>query len=285
MKLLFEQPMTQEDAGSTFLQNLGIGQCYARYLFADRDSEYILVKYHQHASYELHMVNTGEVTYRVRDTLYTISSGQFLLLPPFTLHEAQQLQPGTSMVSFSFYLADNSDTFPIIARCVHGEMNRDIQDCLRLIISEQTYWLHGYSHMVTSALAQTLILLWRLCGIQNPYASRRRATEHARLNLAMQYIQDNIDHAPTVSEVSAYCNMSAKQLSRLFVQANEMTLAEYIRSMRIKRIEHLLKHTELSLHDISEQMHFSSEYYFNTFFKQYAGFPPGVFRKKRKPIG
>lgn len=282
MKLLFEQSASKEDAGSTFLLNLGIKQCYVSYLFADRDSDRILTKRHQHACYEIHIVKTGEITYIVDDTSYTLSSGNFLLLPPYTLHQSQQLHSGTSMICITFYTTEKADILPNMAQCVHGEMSRSVQDCIRLMISEHTHGQHAYSQLVASAVAQALILLWRICGTQNSLSSKRRTSENPRLNLAMQYIQDNIDHAPTVSEVSAYCNMSAKQLTRLFMLTKNMTPSEYIRSLRISRIETLLKSTNLSLHDISEQMHFSSEYYFNTFFRQYSGMPPGEFRKKRK---
>ena len=55
---------------------------------------------------------------------------------------------------------------------------------------------------------------------------------------------------------------------------------EFIKNQRIRLMEKMLSDETLSLSEISEKMHFSSEYYFNTFFKKYAGMPPGEYRKR-----
>ncbi|MBO5836623.1 MAG: helix-turn-helix domain-containing protein, partial [Oscillospiraceae bacterium] len=41
----------------------------------------------------------------------------------------------------------------------------------------------------------------------------------------------------------------------------------------------LLLESNLSLKEISQQLHFGSEHYLNAFFKKYAGMPPGAYRK------
>ena len=96
--------------------------------------------------------------------------------------------------------------------------------------------------------------------------------------MATQYIQDNIEQAPTVSEVAAYCGVSERQLSRIFAGEGQSP-AEIIRAQRVRRIEELLADPSLSLKDIGDRMGFSDEYYFNAFFKKYAGMTPGAYRK------
>ena len=39
--------------------------------------------------------------------------------------------------------------------------------------------------------------------------------------LAKQYISDNVDSAPSVPEVAAYCHLSCRQLTRLFLQLHK----------------------------------------------------------------
>jgi AraC-like DNA-binding protein len=100
--------------------------------------------------------------------------------------------------------------------------------------------------------------------------------------MAKQYISDNINTPLTVLEVADYCHLSTKQLTRIFIIEEGMHTAEYIRKMRCIEIEKLLCDKALSLKAISEQMGFSSEYYFNSYFKKYAGLAPGIYRRSMK---
>jgi AraC-like DNA-binding protein len=97
--------------------------------------------------------------------------------------------------------------------------------------------------------------------------------------LAKQYIEDNISHAPDVREVADYCGISTKQLTRLFKKFEDTSPGEYIIGKRVKHIEKLLADPSLSLKQISIIMNFENEYYFNTFFKKHSGMPPGEYRK------
>lgn len=279
MNILYRQSPSGDDPGSAFLESLGIKQSTLQHLFTKKDAESISARLHQHAHYEIHIVNSGSLSYEANHTIYPLNAGQFLLLPPQTPHRNRLFQPGTSVLSITFYAPEAPDFLPHITHCVTGQISPAIQECIQLMISEHAQEQHCSSQMIATALAQILIQIWRICGIQGTPVSEHRPSEDSRLALAIRYIQDNIEFAPTVPELSAYCHLSSKQLTRLFLLSKNMTPSEYIRRLRIGRIESLLKDSSLSLHDISEQMHFSSEYYFNTFFKRHAGMPPGEYRK------
>ena len=85
--------------------------------------------------------------------------------------------------------------------------------------------------------------------------------------------------APSGEEVSEYCYLSTKQLTRIFQRYEDISPGEYIMKMRISTIEKLLADDSLSLKQISEITNFKNEYYFNAFFKKHSGMPPGEYRK------
>ena len=93
-----------------------------------------------------------------------------------------------------------------------------------------------------------------------------------------QYIKDNIASKITVSDVAAYCFLGTKQLTRLFDKYEDITPLCYIHKQKIKYIDSLLL-DGYALKDISEKMNFSSEYYFNNFYKKSTGISPGRFKK------
>ena len=284
MNVLYRQSSSGKDPGSIYLENLGVKQCNLKHSFSDEHFNDIPDQPHSHAHYEIYIVNSGVITYDIDGISHSLNSGQFLLLPPQTRHMTTHLQHGSTLLSLSFYLPKATEYLPLINHHIIGYTPPIVQDCIALIFSEYAQERSAYPQIIVTALTQILIQLWRTCNAAEAPQTERSQSEDPRLTLAMQYIQNNIEFSPTVPEVSAYCHISSKQLTRLFLMSKNMTPSEYIRKLRIKRIESMLKDSSLSLHDISEQMHFSSEYYFNAFFKRHAGMPPGEFRKKAAKI-
>ena len=129
-----------------------------------------------------------------------------------------------------------------------------------------------------SAIFEIIITLLRLCGLSEEIRQAEFSGEDVRLSMAKQYIKDNIEYNPKLSDVAAFCYIGTKQLTRLFKAFENTTPALYIQSQKFRHIEKLLMNTELSLKEISEKMNFSSEYHFNSFFKKIAGTPPGEYR-------
>ena len=103
-----------------------------------------------------------------------------------------------------------------------------------------------------------------------------------RLSDAKRYIKDNLGFNITCKQVAQHCYLSVKQLSRIFVKYEGMTLMKYITKAKTEAAEQYLADSNMSLKDISEKLGFCNEYYFNTFFKKNAGLSPGDYRKSVK---
>lgn len=132
--------------------------------------------------------------------------------------------------------------------------------------------------LIENIILEILVLSFRISGIKENEKYIQR-DENATISMAKQYIDDNIETVLSVSDVSAYCYLSTKQLTRLFKKFEDTSPGEYIIGKRVKHIEKLLAVPSLSLKQISIIMNFENEYYFNTFFKKHSGMPPGEFRK------
>ena len=284
MKFLYKQPVNNLDPGAVFFRCLGVHQCYFKHLFSERDAAGMTYKRHHHTHYEVHMVESGCVGYEVDGKEYILNIGHFLVLPPQTAHQATLRQPGTSTLSITFRSEEDKCLLPALTNCVTGEISAEIKELIATILAENTQRQFASTTLIAASLAQILIRFWRLCGVRKSEDPQQIVEADPRLSLAIQYICDNIEYSPTVSEVAAYCHLSTKQLTRLFLEAEEPVPSEYIRQQRIRRIEELLKDPQISLRSISETMHFSSEFYFNTFFKKESGMTPGEFRKMHRQI-
>jgi len=281
VKILYRQPNEPEstmiigtDGAPAVIQN-----CYFKEQNLEQDMSKITKKRHHHAGYEIHMIIDGTHNYLVGAQRYDLYAGQFLLLPPQTEH--QVLSDTSRCTKFSITFTVRGGSLSLLPQC--GCIPDGIMDNIRFILSEKEKARLTSHTLIGNRVFETILLLFRTCGWKERPALPEQADEDARLTLAKQFIRDNIEHNPTVSDAAQYCYLSTKQLSRLFDHADGISPAEYIRQEKIRHLESLISDSTLSLREISERMHFSSEYYFNTFFRKHYGMPPGLFRKMQMP--
>ena len=266
MKILYRQP----EKGSS-LASFGITHCYLKRLQPAQDGQ--TKKEHHHMGYEVHLFLTGGQEYAVAGVHYRPEAGSFLLIPPGMSHRVLSWQPETLKFGITF----RWNGAPVKQCCV-GKLTSRLADNLHFMEQEAASKKALSPMLMEHCLLETVIIMLRTAGLEEARQAPQQE-ENAVLGLAKQYIEDNIDRAPDVSTVAQYCYISTKQLTRLFQRLEDVNPGEYIAQVRVARIEALLQNSELKLKQISETLHFSSEYYFNTFFKRYAGITPGSYRR------
>jgi len=270
MKIIFNQTASDPLSG---LYRFGVQHCCLKQLQPARDQKNITKKVHHHTGFELHMITDGYQTYVVKGETCRIERGGFLLIYPNVPHQVIDSAEQTQKSALTF-------TFPLeeTVRCVSGRMTDRILDTIAFLVKEKGQKKEFSSVLIENCILEVILSVFRLAGVKEESDSREE-TENAVLMLAKQFIEDNVDRALSVDDVSAYCYLSTKQLTRIFNAYEEVSPGAYIKMQRIRRIETLLADPSYTLKQISEMMQFSNEYYFNAFFKKHAGMPPGAYRK------
>lgn len=97
-----------------------------------------------------------------------------------------------------------------------------------------------------------------------------------------QYINDNLYADTSVSQICSYAGFSQTYLGQKFKSDTGQTIKTYLTISLIEKIKYMLQCTRMSISEISETLHFSSEFYFSHFFKKSAGITPSEYRKKHK---
>ena len=100
-----------------------------------------------------------------------------------------------------------------------------------------------------------------------------------RVEVAKRYILDNIRRPFTIFDVASNVYLSEKQLSRIFIEQENISVSAYIKQEKLKEAKNLLSISDEPLKNISETLGWSSEYNFIRFFRNAEGVPPGVFRR------
>jgi len=97
---------------------------------------------------------------------------------------------------------------------------------------------------------------------------------------AKQYVQDHFfDKTLTLESVAQSLNVSPVYLSRIMKQELGISFVNFLTEIRIKKAIQLLTSTELTIHEISEQVGYDTQHYFSTAFKKVVGVSPNQYRK------
>ena len=100
------------------------------------------------------------------------------------------------------------------------------------------------------------------------------------ITLCIDYIYHHIHDRITLKDLSAYTDLSASYLSRLFKKELGISLSNYIRQKKIEKAENLLKYSNFKLIEIASYLAFSSQSHFIQIFEKQVGLTPKKYRDK-----
>jgi AraC-like DNA-binding protein len=101
------------------------------------------------------------------------------------------------------------------------------------------------------------------------------------VNKISKDIQVHLYERVTTADIAERLKMNASYLSRHFKEQTGKTMTEFINEVKIKEGIRLLETTEMPLIQISTQLGFSSQNYFQTVFKKATGKTPIEYRKNK----
>ena len=285
MKILYRQNSQNGDIKRVVdhFEEFGIRNCYFKRIEQKAPDKSTTKKRHSHTGYEIHMMAAGSHVYECEGEKFSLRAGDFIMFPAGMTHRlVSSVHPISKFVVTFSLEAVALDTWACGCsdRCVFGKIPENIASAIEFIKNESEVASVSSNALIENRVFEVINLLTRACGGADR-TKRDVICEplDERVELAKQFVRDNIEEPLQVGEVAAYCYLSEKQLTRLFREFEETTIAAYIRNERVKHIERLLADSELSISDICERMKFPTESGFNAFFKRYNGMPPGEYRK------
>lgn len=278
LKIVYKQSSVGND--SLYHSELGISQCNFNYVSCRKDKKFITGKRHHHSGIEIHILIKGSVKYEFEDETVTVKKGEFLLISPDVAHRFLSCTENSERASVHFLLSDDCSAIMGDKKLVLKKTPEEVLEDIKFILGEKQRRSPMYVRLMENRILECIVLLLRHSGGNMSFAKEGRTDDRDPIFLlAEQYIKDNIMNSLTVSELSSYCAVSTKHLSRIFTRETGMNTSDYIRKERCIYLQKLVIETDLSFKEISEMMNFGSEFHFNSFFKKYSGMPPGAYRK------
>jgi LacI family transcriptional regulator len=115
-------------------------------------------------------------------------------------------------------------------------------------------------------------------GIVTRQSSDLVAVEDERLARAMRFIQNHAYEVISVEDIANVAGISRSLLERKFVKAFGRSPWDLVMQLRLRKAEHLLTQTRLSIAEIAERAGFGTQEYFSAAFRKQTGKTPSSAR-------
>lgn len=259
---------------------------------ARRPQSFSMEKPHYHPYYEIYFLISGNCRMFIDHTIYYLSAGDIIMLPPYRLHQTvygsgQPAERFTanfvpSYIDFFESQCAGCDVASIFSR-QKLSVPADQQSYVMKLFQEmakETLTYDCYSRIqIKSFLFQLLAFLGRCRNLDQP--AQLPAPEDAVIQEAAQYIYLHHNEPLTLEAVAQNAHMSPAWFSRKFHKTVGLKFKEYLTHIRLENAEELLLTTNLTITEIALACGFSDGNYFGDAFKKARGMSPREFRFAR----
>lgn len=151
-----------------------------------------------------------------------------------------------------------------------------VESLIAVMIEEYHGQLQGYQTMLLSRFTELVVYLSR------HYDTLEKGMEGnhlMHLANAISYMEDHYLEPLTLEEIAGKSNISVRHLNRIFRSYYQMTPIAYMLTLRLERACSLLKHSGLTITQISYECGFNDSNYFTRQFRKAFGVSPKVYRQ------
>lgn len=271
------------------VSDLSIDRIYVNEL--TRNVHYRTVRNHFHYYYELFYVRSGYCRFFIRNGLYDLHGGDFMIIPPREVH-------------YNTYLAQ-TDRFNIYFNAKDlAVVLKNSSDSADPLVDRSLFSL-SFVHIPGSCRKQADSLFDRM--LANDKADDAYSAEMLILNLrefflflarnrirastgrysdekdgaildAARYIAENFSQPIVLADLAQRAGMSPSYFSRRFHQVTGIGMKEYLVTVRLSNAASRLISTRDSVSDIAAASGFSDGNYFKDAFKKMYGLSPRAYR-------
>ncbi len=257
-----------------------------------RNPQFIMTGHHCHNCYELYYVENGDCRFLTKNHLDDLHAGDFILIPPMTLHYTRYVFGSCKRTVILFRREDISED--VLQMMPRGEdflsetrrfhvpeaYLRQVSECLRQIVLEEKL-ADARSPLMRRSFFQILLLLCsRVCLFPSESPGNIHTTDQQIVQTAC-FIHANYMLPITSSDIAQAIGFSPNHLSRKFRRATGVGLHEYLVFVRLDHAAQELISTEDSITAIALRCGFSDSNYFKDSFKKKYGVTPRAYRKIR----
>ncbi|MDL2324923.1 AraC family transcriptional regulator [Ruminococcaceae bacterium OttesenSCG-928-A16] len=259
---------------------------------AQRAAGYDMKTFHIHKKYEIYYEVEGTRRYYIDDAAYLVNAGNTVMIGPDSVHKAVSVEnmPHTRYVlNFNHEYLDNlAQAFPGVNlfECFSSglhvlQVSPKKQAVIESLLAR--IWEH-YEDPSAEALAMRKAQLVELLLTLSQYTKSAKQGQQGKISnktidKIQSYISTHYKENLTLTSIAAQFYVSPFYLSRLFKKTTNLSIIEYINSVRLMAGKNLLETTHLKVAEIAEEIGFTTTTHFSRIFKEGTGLSPQQYRK------
>jgi AraC-like DNA-binding protein len=270
------------------------------FIYQDTKSPQKELPDHIHDYYEIVYVYSGKGTFFIDDIFYDMKQGDVFLIPNNIIHRAMpdKDEPVTSTIIFFSptllynVLLDDSfsylNLFEMAAKIKHYKISLQLEHQKKieqqlLNISQETIKNElGSRHASLLIVHQIILELYRAHIDNKQHIVESNTYGPNWIKEILVYINNNLSHPLTLTELANEALVSTSHFSRVFKQTTGMGLTVYLNHKRVIKAKELLLKTNQNISLIAEMCGFESITHFHRIFKKYIEMTPAAYRKENK---
>lgn len=258
---------------------------------------YEMRTFHLHKKYEIYFQAEGTRRYYINDSAYLVNAGSVVLIGQDSVHKTSSVDnsPHTRyVINFSAdYLNIVQSVMPNVdlLACfksgvavipLSGKKLRYVETLL------SSLW-EGYSEQSEAGTALRRMQMSTFLIYLAKYSAEALLVEAKNGKITNPTIEKIQEHISThykdelsLSLIAAQFYISPYYLSRLFKKTTNLSIVEYINSVRVMAAKTYLESGKLSVERIADETGFSTTSHFSRVFKDTTGLSPQKYRKLNK---
>ena len=112
--------------------------------------------------------------------------------------------------------------------------------------------------------------------------AKAEKSDDSYVDACKAYIEQNLRKDLQVGDIAPAIGLSRTYLSRLFHQAEGVTVQQYIQREKCRHAARMLQYSDYTIAQIAQYYGFSSQSYFGTCFQTWYGMTPNAYRKANR---
>ncbi|GAF63366.1 putative DNA-binding protein [Bacillus sp. TS-2] len=249
--------------------------------------------FHRHDDIEIMYVLKGQCIVKVDKQSLLLKQGSFILLDANVPHKLV-IDPNKPcrMLNIEFGFVEKNNLLPPLRKLINESQN--LHEFLRfpfkyLVLKDTNEIYHTLKSLVLELdskeeeqelmvqLHMTQLFVWLARMMKNALPQNEESNVYVKR--AIDFLHQNYDCDIKIKDVGEAVNLHPGYLHRIFKKQMNVTMVEYLTSLRIEKAKMLLSETDIPIIDISVYVGMNSRQYFSLLFKKYTGTTPLQYRK------
>jgi AraC-like DNA-binding protein len=215
--------------------------------------------------YDLTMVLTGELTYRINEQQITLKPGDIMLLPPGTRRARYPQTKEVHYISFNFFTERQFD-LPLIMR---GAVTAEIRALFKAFTPPHLSVLDRGMEKAACIVGYILEAL---------RVSNQHSNKNPHIQKALSYIDEHIFEPISLSSLAVHLHLSREYTASIFKKEVGIPVSAYVNEKKLLLARDLIRDDEYSLTDIAKMLGYANYGYFSRLFKKRFGSSPSQYQ-------